>query len=139
LQKGGEVEDEERGQKFTGNETVLLVEDDPSIRLLAETALAELGYKVILAHDGMHAIDKFKENRETVDIVVMDMVMPKKSGMEAYQEIKKLQPETKVLFMSGYSQDLLRNKGIINTGEEVIIKPVQPTELARKVRCMLDG
>jgi DNA-binding response OmpR family regulator len=94
---------------------------------------------VILAHDGMHAVERFKENRESVDIIVMDIVMPKKSGMEAYQEIKKINPEAKVLFMSGYSQELLRNKGIINIGEDVIIKPVQPMELARKVRRMLDG
>lgn len=138
LLNGGEVEDNVQGDKLIGNETVLVVEDDPAIRHLTETTLGELGYKVVLANDGMHAVERFKENRETVDIIIMDIVMPKKSGIEAYTEIKKICPEAKVLFMSGYSQDLLRNKGIINIGEELILKPVQPLELARKVRSMLD-
>ena len=69
----------------------------------------------------------------------MDMVMPKKSGKEAYAEIRKLRPDVKVLFMSGYSPDLLHNKGILNNDEQILIKPLQPLDFVRKVRSILDN
>jgi DNA-binding response OmpR family regulator len=121
-----------------GRETILVAEDDPSIRELAEMILGKLGYEVILADNGMDAIEKFKANSDKVDIIIMDMIMPKKSGREACAEIRKHSPAAKVLFISGYSPDLLQNKGFLDSGEEVIIKPVQPIELAKRVRAILD-
>jgi PAS domain S-box-containing protein len=123
---------------LTGDETVLVAEDDPFIRQLAQMILQKYGYEVILAHDGVDAIEKFKANRDKVDIIIMDMIMPKKSGREACAEIRKHSPAAKVLFISGYSPDLLQNKGFLDSGEEVIIKPVQPIELAKRVRAILD-
>ena len=101
--------------------------------------MRKFGYNVISAEDGMEAIEKFKTNMQMVDIIVMDMIMPKKSGREAYGEISALSPGVKVLFISGYSPDLLHNRGFLDCGEEVILKPVQPLELARRVRRILDG
>jgi len=121
-----------------GSETVLVAEDDTSISELIESVLVKFGYDVIIADDGVDAIDKFKANREKVDIIIMDMVMPKKSGREAYQEIIKLRSDVKVLFISGYSPDLLQNRGFLDTGEDVLIKPFQPLDLVRKVRSVLD-
>jgi len=122
-----------------GSETILVAEDDSSILELAESALGEFGYTVIPACDGMDAVEKFKENLEKVDIIIMDMVMPKMSGREAYEEIRKHRPEVKVLFISGYSPHLLHNRGFLDSSEEVLIKPFQPLDLIRKVRAMLDS
>jgi len=121
-----------------GTETVLVAEDDPSIRQLTASVLEEFGYNVMLAQDGMDAVGIFKAASEKIDIIIMDLVMPGKSGKEAYEEIINLRPDVKILFMSGYSPDILLNKGFLDTGEEVIIKPVQPLELIRRVRAALD-
>ncbi len=142
-QFSGEKIDDEYKEEISehllmGSETILVAEDDPSIRELSEMILGKFGYEVILAHDGMDAIEKFKANSDKVDIIIMDLIMPKKSGREAYQDIRRLKPSVKVLFISGYSPDLLQNKGALETGEEVMIKPVRPLELARRVRAMLD-
>jgi len=142
-QFSGEKIDDEYKEEISehllmGSETILVAEDDPSIRELSEMILGKFGYEVILAHDGMDAIEKFKANSDKVDIIIMDLIMPKKSGREAYQDIRRLKPSVKVLFISGYSPDLLQNKGVLETGEEVMIKPVRPLELARRVRAMLD-
>jgi polar amino acid transport system substrate-binding protein len=121
-----------------GSETILLVEDDPSIRQLADLILRTFGYEVILAEDGAEAVDKFIADKEKIAIIVMDMIMPRKSGKEAYEEIRKVRPDVKAVFMSGYSPELLQNKGILDTGEEVLIKPIHPLDLVRKVRAVLD-
>jgi len=139
MDEGMDGKEEGTQYRLKGNETVLVVEDDPSIRMLAETYLGKLGYRVILAHDGQDAVEKFKAYGDEIAVTLMDMVMPKKSGKEAFEEIRYFKPGAKVIFMSGYSPDLLKNRGILESGEEVIIKPVQPLELARKVRCLLDG
>jgi polar amino acid transport system substrate-binding protein len=122
-----------------GTETVLVAEDDESIREFMDSILRKFGFEVILARDGMDAIDLFKANSEKVDIIIMDMIMPKESGREAYEEIRKLRPGVMILFMSGYNPDMLRNKGFLDTGEEVLIKPIQPLDLVRKVRAVLDS
>jgi two-component system cell cycle sensor histidine kinase/response regulator CckA len=123
----------------SGNETVLIAEDDAAIRQYTGLILKKFGYDVILAHDGEDAIEKFRASRERISIVVMDMVMPGKSGKEACEEIRRIQPGTKVLFMSGYSPDLLQNKGFFASAEEILAKPIQPLEFVRKVRQLLDS
>jgi PAS domain S-box-containing protein len=121
-----------------GNETVLLAEDDATIRDLAGLILRQFGYDVILAYDGEDAVEKFKSGKDKIAIVVMDMIMPRKSGREAYEEIRKVRTDVKVLFMSGYSPDLLHDRGIYGSSEEALIKPIHPLELVRKVRAVLD-
>ncbi len=122
-----------------GSETVLLAEDDETIRELAGSILRQYGYDVILAHDGEDAVEKFKAGKEIIAAVVMDMVMPRKSGKEAYEEIRIIRPNVRIIFMSGYSPDLLHDRGIFADGEEVLIKPIHPLELVRKVRAVLDS
>jgi polar amino acid transport system substrate-binding protein len=119
-----------------GSETVLVAEDDASLRELVSLVLTNFGYEVILAVDGMDAVGKFKTNSEKIAMIIMDMVMPGKSGEEAFEEIRKLRPGIKVLFMSGYSPDLL---GIFDKGVEALIKPINPLDLVRKVRAVLDS
>ncbi len=122
-----------------GSETVLVAEDDATIRELAESILKKFGYNVILAHDGADAVEKFKAHSDEIAIIVMDMIMPRKSGKEAYEEICKVRADVKILFMSGYSPDLLHDRGIFDSSEEVLVKPIHPLDLVRKVRAVLDN
>jgi DNA-binding response OmpR family regulator len=94
---------------------------------------------VILAHDGADAVERFKADCDKIAIIVMDMIMPGKSGKEAYEEIRKVRSDVKILFMSGYSPDLLHDRGIFDSSQEVLIKPIHPLDLVRKVRAVLDS
>lgn len=121
-----------------GTETVLVAEDDKALRKLIKTVLDEFGYKVIDAVDGEDAVEKFMENKDRIDLLVFDVVMPKKNGKEAYEEIKKINPRVKALFTSGYTSNIIHKKGILEEGINFILKPVSPKELLRKVREILD-
>jgi signal transduction histidine kinase len=121
----------------TGTETILVAEDDASVRNLVETVLKKFGYQVILAEDGEDVIDRFKAHRDSIGLILMDIIMPKKNGIEAFAEINRLQPDAKVLFTSGYTSDFIESRGF-DEGVELIMKPVQPIELLRRVREILE-
>jgi PAS domain S-box-containing protein len=120
-----------------GTETILLAEDDETLRKLSHTVLHEHGYKVIVAADGEEAISKFLANQERVQLLLLDMVMPKKNGKETYEEIRKIRPDIKVLFVSGHA-DVAHRKGILDEGLDFMPKPVSPKVLLGKVREVLD-
>ncbi len=122
-----------------GNETVLIAEDDEPLRRLTTAMLGEFGYRVIQAEDGEDAINKFRENRETVRLLIVDTVMPKRNGKEVFDAIKSLNPRIKVLFTSGYPADIIHKKGILDKALPFIAKPFGPNELLRKVREALDS
>jgi CheY-like chemotaxis protein len=121
-----------------GTETVLVAEDDDAVRELSRAVLEESGYMVIEAKDGADAVDKFMKNRDAVRLVILDMIMPKKSGKEAYEEIKKTNPAIKTIFVSGYTADKLQREGLLEQGMELIIKPLGPGAFLKKVREVLD-
>ncbi|MDD5435605.1 MAG: PAS domain S-box protein, partial [Nitrospira sp.] len=121
-----------------GNETILVAEDDDSLRKLTRTVLESLGYSVITAEDGEDAVTKFMENRDKIKLVLLDMIMPKKSGKEASEEIRKMSPGIKALFVSGYTMDTVKTQKIIDEGFDFILKPVSPKDLLKKVREILD-
>ena len=121
-----------------GTETILLVEDDQALRILVVTVLDKYGYTVIEAIDGDDALARFNEHKESITLLITDVVMPKRSGIEVFEEIKKFNPEMKALFMSGYSKDITRVKGILNTSVNFLQKPVSPNTLLKKVREILD-
>ena len=121
-----------------GTETILVAEDEASVRTLLSTILSDAGYDVILAEDGQDAIEKFTADPTRVSLVLMDMIMPRKSGREAFEEIRKLRPEVRVLFSSGYSPEFLESRGGTGKDLELLMKPVQPLDLLRKVREILD-
>ena len=120
-----------------GIETILVAEDDPSVRNLVDMVLTKHGYKVILAENGQEGVERFAAHRDEVELILMDIIMPGKNGIEAFAEIKKLQPEARVLFTSGYTSDFIQSRGM-EEGVELIMKPVQPVELLRKVREALE-
>lgn len=121
-----------------GAETILVAEDDAAIRELMKLILEECGYKVVLAENGQDAVDKFIANQDTIQLVILDMIMPKMSGKEAYNEISRLKSGVRAIFSSGYTADFIQDRGDFDEGVELIMKPVRPMELLRKVREMLD-
>jgi CheY-like chemotaxis protein len=121
-----------------GNETILVAEDDTTIREIFSIVLQAYGYTVLLAKDGEDAIRTFMDNKDTVQLVMLDMIMPKMSGKEAYEEIKKIKPDIKTLFSSGYSADRIDKSNLLKEGFDFIMKPVSPTDLLRKIREVLD-
>ena len=121
-----------------GDETVLLAEDEAEVREVNRSILEEFGYRVIEAVDGEDAVRKFNENRDDIGVLLIDLIMPKKSGREAYDEILKVKPDVKAIFLSGYAADAMRARGVIGAGMDFISKPVAPGELLKKVRETLD-
>ena len=117
-----------------GTETILVAEDDEQVRSLTVEILNSAGYTVIEAIDGEDAIEKFVEHSDTVELLLLDVVMPRKNGKEAYDEIKKTNPDIRVIFMSGYTGDVIIGKGIIEKEYDFIQKPLSPNELLLRVR-----
>jgi PAS domain S-box-containing protein len=122
-----------------GTETVLLAEDNDALRELYRIVLEEYGYSVIDAVDGEEAVRKFIANKDTIHMLLFDLIMPKMNGKEAYDEIRKIKPDIKVIFASGYAPDVIRQKSPLETGAHLVYKPISPRELMRKVRSVLDG
>jgi len=91
-----------------GSETILLAEDEPEVREITQKMLAEFGYNVITVVDGEEAVAKFRERMGEIDLAILDMVMPRKGGPEVYREIKGLSPGVKVVFTSGYAEEMVR-------------------------------
>lgn len=121
-----------------GMETILVAEDDAAVRTLVQEVLTSFGYMVITAEDGQDAVEKFRENRDTVKLILMDIIMPGKNGREAYYEIRQLDPDVKIIYSSGYTIDIIQSRDVLDDEAELIMKPVQPLELLRKVRELLD-
>jgi CheY-like chemotaxis protein len=121
-----------------GTETILLAEDDLSVRSLISKILKQEGYTVIEAVDGKDAVKKFMENRETIQLLVTDLIMPKMNGKEAYDEMKAWRPELKAIFESGYAPDAIRQKMPLDIGVTLMSKPITPYALLKKVRSILD-
>jgi len=127
-----------QGVAHGGNETIMLAEDDESIRNLAEKILSSYGYKVLAAHDGEEAIDIFRRHQKEIAVAVLDVVMPKKGGKQAYDEMVKINPGLKVLFLSGYSANAIHESFVLLPGLSFLQKPFSPDVFARKVREVLD-
>jgi PAS domain S-box-containing protein len=119
-------------------ETIIVAEDDLQVRGIMKQLLKENGYEIIEAENGEEAARKFTENKSAVSLILLDVIMPVKNGREAYEEIKKLLPEIKAIFMSGYTDDVISRKGILEEGFDFISKPINPDTLMRKIRDVLD-
>jgi PAS domain S-box-containing protein len=121
-----------------GTETILIGEDDASLRELAHVTLEQFGYTVIDADDGQDTVERFRENRDRVRLVLCDVVMPRMNGSEVREAIKKLSPRTPIVFMSGYPADIIQQKSLVDKDVDMILKPFSPTALIKKVREVLD-
>ncbi len=123
-----------KAPNLQGNETILLAEDEIHTRAFLFDTLTDHGYTVIVAEDGQDAVDTYKENMDRVDLVLMDVMMPRKDGVTAYKEISELNASSKILLMSGYSSVSLGGIDDLN----FIQKPMLPTALFTHIRELLD-
>ncbi len=122
-----------------GDETILVVEDDEAIRCLARRILTTAGYRVVDAPEGAEALALCQEHPGPIDLLLTDVVMPKMSGKVVADEVLRLRPQLKVLFMSGYTDNAIAHHGRLDPGTHFIAKPFSGMELARKVRSVLDS
>ena len=122
-----------------GSETILVAEDDEMIRDLFRMVFADHGYRVLTAVDGEDALSVFWEHAREIDLLVIDVIMPKKNGKEVYEEVRRIKPGAKVLFTSGYTDDIVHQKGILDEKIHFITKPAELSDLLKKVRTILDG
>ncbi len=127
------------GPSPRGRETILLAEDEPDVRTMAALVLRDAGYTVIEAKDGEDAVALFRTRTAAFDLLLTDMIMPKKNGQEVYDLIKTDGQAPRVLFISGYTADMMERKGILRNGDPFLAKPLTPDQLLRAVRQVLDG
>ena len=122
-----------------GDETVLLAEDNEQVRSMLVKTLEHYGYSVIAAESGQHALDLAAEHGDGVSLLITDLVMPGMSGSDLAREARRLLGDMPVLFLSGYSEEVVTSKGVHGVDGWFLQKPVMPIELAAKVREILDG
>lgn len=122
----------------TGTETILVVEDEPSLRRVIVKTLQKNGYRVFEAENGADGLAKMWESWRDVELLLTDSVMPKMSGKKLADEVKKLNVNVKVLFISGYPRDVLSNQGILDPDIQLLQKPFSGEMLLKKVREVLD-
>ncbi|SHO43779.1 ATP-binding protein [Desulfopila aestuarii] len=122
-----------------GTETILVAEDDDDVRKLMVAMLEQFGYTIIEAVDGEDAVMKFSEHKAEIDLLILDVIMPKMNGKESFEQIKKMNPEVKVIFSSGYTADIIHSKGILESGAGFLQKPVQPQALLSLIRKTITG
>jgi len=120
-----------------GMETLLVAEDEEVVRLFMKKILERAGYKVITAENGEDAVARFRDHGN-ISLVLSDVVMPRKNGKEMLDEIRKIKPGVKVVFISGYAADVMQKKAIFEEGTEFITKPFNTKDLLQKVREELD-
>jgi CheY-like chemotaxis protein len=122
---------------YEGGATILVVEDQHEVRVLSAQMLAEQGYKVLEAPDGQSALELFERHKDEIDLLLTDVVMPGISGRVVADRIREARPETRVLFMSGYTDDEIMHQGIYHDLVDFLPKPFTMEELAAKVREVL--
>ncbi|HET7423819.1 MAG TPA: response regulator, partial [Gemmatimonadales bacterium] len=126
------------GSPMQGDETVLLVEDEPHMREIAARALQAEGYRVYQAGNGKEALEVLASHDSTIQLVVSDIAMPVVSGRSLRTQLSDQRADLPVLLISGYSRDDLRRRGLVDDEDQFLQKPFAPQDLARKVREVLD-
>ena len=121
-----------------GTETILLVEDESDVRILVKETLEMMNYEVLEAANGKEALLVYKRFKKPIQLVLTDVVMPHMSGRELVDELRKLGPNIKPLYMSGYTENAIVHKGVLEPGTHFIQKPFTPLDLMQKVREVLD-
>ena len=97
------------------------------------------GYRTLMAIDGEEGVERFLKHQDAIDLILMDVIMPRKNGQRAFEEIRALNPGVKVIFMSGYTADIISQKGFEGKEFEFLAKPVFPEALLRKVRKVINS
>jgi DNA-binding NtrC family response regulator len=106
-----------------------VAEDDELIRKFLERLLTQRGFTVVLAEDGEEAIRKYQEHRDSIDMLILDVVLPGRNGSEVYDFVKALRPDIKVLFISGHTDNIITADGIFDENVRFLSKPLDAEEL----------
>ncbi|MGD9974736.1 MAG: PAS domain S-box protein [Desulfatirhabdiaceae bacterium] len=120
-----------------GHETILVAEDEAIVRDLTHAMLSQLGYRVLIAETAKDCLYLAKAHRDSIDLLLTDVVMPEMSGKELHAQIAHIKPDIRVLFMSGYTADIIAHRGVLDEGVQFIQKPFSLTALAEKIRHVL--
>jgi PAS domain S-box-containing protein len=130
--------DEVGARLAAGHETILLVEDEEDVRGLAREVLERHGYTVLEAGDGVQALRRCETEGDRIDLILTDVVMPRMSGRELVDRVRATRPGTRVLYMSGYTEDAIVRHGVRDSSMFLLGKPFTPADLIGKVREVLD-
>jgi CheY-like chemotaxis protein len=122
-----------------GTETILVAEDEPSLLRMVERILTEAGYTVLTSRNGEEAIRVYEDNVGAVDLVLLDVMMPKMGGRTVMQYLQEKWPTTRFLFTSGYSENAIHTNFVIHEGLRLIKKPYRRVDLLRAVRAALSN
>jgi two-component system cell cycle sensor histidine kinase/response regulator CckA len=122
-----------------GTETILVAEDDVMVRGLVSDLLGQFGYTVVEAIDGEDAVVKFRDQMDSIQLLLLDVIMPKKNGRQVYEEIRSIKPGIRVIFTSGYPAEVFNGADSLAEGFTFISKPVSPSALLLKIREVLEG
>ena len=120
-----------------GSETILVVEDQDVVRTFAVTALRRFGYNVLEASDGTEALAVAARHPGKLHLLVTDVVMPGMNGKQLSERLTELNPTLEVIFVSGYTADVIADRGVLDPSVAFLHKPFSPEELATKVRSVL--
>lgn len=123
---------------WAGSETILLVEDEPAVRVFVHRALREQGYDVLVAQDGVAALELVERHRTAIDLVLTDVVMPRLGGPQLVERLLAQRPDLRVMFMSGYTEDTVLRQAIQRRQTAFLAKPLSYATLVQKVRELLD-
>jgi CheY-like chemotaxis protein len=124
-------------EPYRGSGTVLVIDDEETIRIVAKAILSACGFTVILAEDGATGLDSFEKHADRINIVLVDMVMPKRSGRETIAEIRKRKPDVKIVLSSGFSRDEKVNEVLRQGADDFIQKPYTFDNLTEVLRRLL--
>ena len=116
---------------------ILLVDDDEMIRMLGEDTLKKLGYKYSISNDGPEALQLFEQNWKSIDLVILDMIMPQMSGKEVFRKMKEINPEVNVILASGFSSEENTQDLMMDGLSDLIQKPYRLQDLSNKIHTVL--
>ena len=136
-EKKAEQQDSEQEAMIGGKETIIVVDDDPSIRKLIKDILDPLGYRLLIAEDGDEALNMAR-TEGPVDALLTDVIMPNMNGRQLADIFLRDYPDVKVVFMSGYTDETITQQGVLNAGDRLIQKPLSPAKLTGRLREILD-